>query len=61
MEQCANTYYLNRYLAEQEEQEQAYEQMLEDLRNEEDEDEYENIIDSYGFGDVCITDIIGDI
>lgn len=59
---CANTYYLNKYLQEQEklerEDEENYYQMTEELRNEDDVDEYENIIDSYGYSDLDIIDII---
>jgi len=56
----ANTAYLNRYLEKQEEQERDYEEMLVMLRDS-DPEEYEEIIESFGYTDYDLADIIGDL
>lgn len=55
-----NTAALNKYLEEQERLEEAYEELLEDLRLA-DPSEYEEIIDEHGWGDADLMDIIKDI
>ena len=56
----ANTYYLNKYIEEQEELDEEYERLLEELRDAEPE-EFEEIIDSYGYGDVDLALILKDL
>jgi len=60
MEQCANTAALNRYMEQQEREESEYEQLLNMLRDSE-PGEYEDIIDSFGYGSTDLVDIIKDI
>ena len=60
MEQCANTAALNKYMDQQEQDELEYEQLLEDLRDA-DPEEYEEIIDSHGYGDADLAEIIKDL
>lgn len=57
---CANTEALNRYLADQEEQEREYEELLDLLRDTDPED-YEDTIESFGFGDADLAEILGDL
>ena len=61
MEQCANTEALNRHMEKQESEEKVYELLLEDLRAEEDPDEWDNIIESHGWGDADHIQMLGDI
>ena len=60
MEQCANTHYLNKYMEKQEQDERDYELMLDELRNAE-PDDYQSIMDSYGFGDADLVEIMKDL
>jgi len=60
MEQCANTAALNKYMDQQEKDEREYEELLGMLRDSEPE-EYEDIIDSFGWGDADLADIVKDI
>ena len=56
----ANEAALQTYMRELEQEEEAYENMLEELRDAEIED-YEDIIDSHGWGCTDLTIILGDI
>ncbi len=60
MERCANTEAMDRHLAKQEEDEAMYELMLDELRDAS-ADEYDNIIDYWGYADADYQDIIKDI
>ena len=60
MERCANTEAMDKYLEQQNQEEREYSYMLEDLRNAE-PDQYEAIIDEYGYSHIDPLNIIEDM
>jgi len=56
----ANESALQTYMDKLEVEQQEYEELLQELRDSEPED-YESIIDSHGWGDSDLTEILGDI
>lgn len=57
----ANEAALNKYMENQEQEEIAYEQMLEELKGEPDPDNWDYIIESHGWEDADRIEILGDI
>ena len=61
MDEDGNLSALNKYLEQQQAEEDAYEELLEALRNEEDPGEWDDIIESMGWGDADHIQILEDI
>lgn len=58
---CANTAALNNYLKKQDDETNAYNDLLDALRAEDDIEKYDDIIKAHGFEDVDYLDILKDI